>query len=259
MRRPWTDSGSAQEPSKVQARGSENADEATPESPAPGPGESLTESASTAPANDSPDVLEVQMSDLDLPDAAPEDIDTATRHPERFARLEALRQLRKAGAGAPLKWLEHEFAAALKQAGSKIGASRILGCSPATVTKALARWPKLVEVLMDTEDRTIEACKGVVLTAALKDKNWKAASWYMATRRPEEWGRRRLEVTGANGAPIQSQHVHVHLSRKEIESLSDEQLEQLLDGDSRALPGHAAEDGSGTGEAAEDEGTTPPH
>lgn len=34
---------------------------------------------------------------------------------------------------------------------------------------------------------------------------WQAAAWRLERRYPEKWGRRRIEVTGADGAPVRAQ------------------------------------------------------
>jgi hypothetical protein len=44
------------------------------------------------------------------------------------------------------------------------------------------------------------------------EHNWQAAAWYLERRKPHEWGRRRVEVTGADGKAIeQHQAVRIYL------------------------------------------------
>lgn len=42
------------------------------------------------------------------------------------------------------------------------------------------------------------------------ERNWQAAAWYLERRKPHEWGRRRVEVTGADGKPVE-QHAAVRI------------------------------------------------
>ena len=40
------------------------------------------------------------------------------------------------------------------------------------------------------------------ISKAASDGQWAAAAWKLERRSPEKWGRRRVEVTGADGVPV---------------------------------------------------------
>lgn len=54
-------------------------------------------------------------------------------------------------------------------------------------------------------------------------KHWQAAAWRLERRFPERWGRRKLEISGPDGGPIQSQDAG---DGPDLALLSDEELDQ---------------------------------
>lgn len=47
-----------------------------------------------------------------------------------------------------------------------------------------------------------------VITTAANQGQWTAAAWWLERTNPEEWGKRdRLEVTGADGGPIETRQI----------------------------------------------------
>lgn len=55
---------------------------------------------------------------------------------------------------------------------------------------------------------------------AATNGSWQASAWILERRHPEEYGRQRLEITGANGDPIRTQTEN----KIDLSSLSTEQL-----------------------------------
>ena len=53
--------------------------------------------------------------------------------------------------------------------------------------------------------------------------SWQAAAWKLERRDPERWGRRRVELTGADGAPLQGEgNVHIYLPDNGRKLIKDE-------------------------------------
>lgn len=67
-----------------------------------------------------------------------------------------------------------------------------------------------------------EAADVLRISAAAK-RHWQAAAWRLERKSPERWGRRRVEVTGPAGGPIQTK------STIDLSKATDEQLRILAE------------------------------
>lgn len=82
-------------------------------------------------------------------------------------------------------------------------------------------------------------------------KQWQAAAWMLERRWPEEWGRRRLEITGQDGEPVGGTTVSVYLPSNAREDtvtgvvVRQRTLRPTLDQDGRLLEGTVATDDPG--------------
>lgn len=54
---------------------------------------------------------------------------------------------------------------------------------------------------------------GRIREAARAPKHWTAAAWYLERKHPERWGRRRLEITGPEGDPIELRALEMPVNR----------------------------------------------
>lgn len=74
--------------------------------------------------------------------------------------------------------------------------------------------------------------------------NVSAAQWYLERKHPERWGRRRLELTGADGGPVRTQ---AGPTPEQLRKLSDAQLdhlEELLAALEEGAEGEASDSGT---------------
>jgi hypothetical protein len=62
---------------------------------------------------------------------------------------------------------------------------------------------EFAEAMKVADGKATVACLATIRSAAQND--WKAAAWLLERRHPNEFGRARLEITGPNGGPLQSE------------------------------------------------------
>jgi hypothetical protein len=66
-----------------------------------------------------------------------------------------------------------------------------------------------------------------VITTAANQGQWTAAAWWLERTNPEEWGKRdRVEVTGADGGPIETRQI----ADQRIATLAERLAARLPDG-----------------------------
>jgi hypothetical protein len=73
------------------------------------------------------------------------------------------------------------------------------------------------EALAEAELRDVNT-----ITAAANDGQWTAAAWRLERKFPKRWGRKAIEVTGADGGPIQHEVEH------KTEESREDQFERLF-------------------------------
>lgn len=84
---------------------------------------------------------------------------------------------------------------------------------------------------------------GRIRQAAQDPKHWTAAAWYLERKFPERWGRKRLEISGPEGGPVETEEKGVLAPSRAAEILNVlaaanylseggpiEEAEELLDG-----------------------------
>lgn len=89
----------------------------------------------------------------------------------------------------------------------------------------------LVRLIKKARPKLAYKALHVIEQAALRD--WKAAAWQLTNLYPEDVGpRKAIEVSGPNGGPIE-RHSTIEdardLLRRDLENLTDEQLEDIID------------------------------
>ncbi len=98
--------------------------------------------------------------------------------------------------------------------GVKMGLTYKLACARSGITfTTFRKWIEKGEQQATGEYRDFldlltkaEADGAAQSIAAIKiaaQKDWRAAAWMLEARHPEEYGRKRLEVTGKNGGPVE--------------------------------------------------------
>lgn len=111
------------------------------------------------------------------------------------------------------------------------------------------------------------AFANVLKIKAAAAKDWRAAAWLLEARHPDEYGRRRIEVTGKDGGPVEQaveatvqgtvehsgevQHHHA-FEPIDLTRLSDEQLDQIEQLLAQARTDGSIEAGAGHDGAAAD-------
>jgi len=53
---------------------------------------------------------------------------------------------------------------------------------------------------------------------------WQAAAWRLERKYPDKWGRRRVEVTGPGGGPVQTQAVPSAFRQEQLRRMAEEVL-----------------------------------
>jgi hypothetical protein len=74
-----------------------------------------------------------------------------------------------------------------------------------------------------TRARAEAEARNVVIVQQAARNDWRAAAWYLERSKPDRWRRRDgLELTGANGGPIQSEVVTSDEGRARVTEIIDE-------------------------------------
>lgn len=89
----------------------------------------------------------------------------------------------------------------------RLGATYKLACDYAGITfETFNQWRSSKSEFSDA----IQKAEGAgalgwlaKIEAAANDGNWQAAAWKLERRYPKDYGRKHLEITGAEGAPVQ--------------------------------------------------------
>jgi len=100
-------------------------------------------------------------------------------------------------------------------------AARVAGIAPRTANDWRAQGREEIEPYA-TFLAAVERAQGegaqarleLIMGAALKD--WKAAAWIQERRDPADYGTHRLEVTGADGAPLQMSRTEIVIVPAEV-------------------------------------------
>lgn len=88
----------------------------------------------------------------------------------------------------------------------RLGATYQLACDYAGITReTFYQWMKGKADFSDAIKRAEGAASVTWLAKieqAASDGNWQAAAWKLERRYPDQYGRNRVELTGANGGPV---------------------------------------------------------
>ena len=123
-------------------------------------------------------------------------------------------------------------------------AAGFAGFSKTTLYRMLEQDDGTLGTAMEKAEAEAEATySAIVARAAEEPKNWTAAAWWLERRHPQDYGKReRVEMTGANGGPIDTRDLSAALSDHEREALASA-IRAHLEGED--APARSAE---GTGE-----------
>jgi len=93
-----------------------------------------------------------------------------------------------------------EILAILAYGGSRNDAADYVGCAKSTLSQTIARDAAFYEQIKRAEaGGKVRHLKHVAEADA-----WQASAWFLERKYPEEFGRRRVEVSGPGGGPIES-------------------------------------------------------
>lgn len=98
-------------------------------------------------------------------------------------------------------------------------AARYGGVDPSTYYDWVKRYPAFASAVEAAENNAAMKWIDVLATAATQD--WRAALAMLERRYPDDWGRRRLEVTGAGGRPVE-------LAARAVPPLPDHVVDAIL-------------------------------
>ena len=91
-------------------------------------------------------------------------------------------------------------------------AAALCGVSGESVRNWRTKYPRFDQSVCEAIARGVQSRLAVIKKAAESD--WRAASWWLEHVLPERFARNRLEVTGADGAPL-SAGVQLYLPQKQ--------------------------------------------
>lgn len=170
---------------------------------------------------------------------------TSKPQPQRTTRLPV---------GAPIKIARSQLKKALMRSmGNRSAAARMLGCHHLTVCRAIERWPEMRQVEIDARKQFCDLAMSKLVIACNNGEPWAVKEVLRRTGHLRDFTEvTRQEITGAYGRPIATVNVNVQLTYEQVRALSDDDLNRLLDGDTRPLAlAPASDDVAGReGEAA---------
>ena len=135
--------------------------------------------------------------------------------------------------GNPRKFTKPELRKALRaSAGIRAAAAQILGVRGSTVTRAMQRWPDLLDVEEQERTKIAETALAKLVVGVHKGEPWAIALALKYTG--SRIGLTPLSDTRVS-AVVHHQH-RVTISPEVVRQLSDDALHRILDGDFRALP-----------------------
>lgn len=113
---------------------------------------------------------------------------------------------------------------AIREGADRGAAARAAGVAPSTLRGWLQREEEPYsgfKVALEKAEGALEVeAARLVFAAARRTPAW--AAWYLERKSPDVWGRRRLEITGADGGPVEVSF--------DPSKLTDEQLREIRDG-----------------------------
>lgn len=117
----------------------------------------------------------------------------------------------------------------------RLGATYQLACNYAGIgVSTFHDWlnakPEFSQAIKEAEGKAAVLWLGKIEQAA-SDGNWQAAAWKLERRYPDMYGRNRVELTGANGGPVQVE--------MKAELLTDDELARIATGGSIGTTGEA--------------------
>ena len=107
----------------------------------------------------------------------------------------------------------------------RLGATYVLACDYAGISERTFRswmetYPPFLQSVKEAEGAAAVGWLAKIEKAA-SDGNWQAAAWKLERRYPEMYGKQRLELTGANGGPVQ-------VETRQLPPLPEDTLDDIL-------------------------------
>lgn len=202
------------------------------------------------------------------PQAAPVPAPKAKRPPRAPRDKPPVVDVTKRSPGRPSKLtpnIRKVILAALREGLTRKLACQLVGISGETFRKWVEKGKEQAHGEYHAFVAEIEAQEAALVVELLKDiraavtaqgaPDWRAKAWIAERLHPDEYGRTRVEHTGKDGGPIQesstiehSGSVAVHVDASiDLQVLSDDELERLIEIRSRARGAGVAPDRAETG------------